>query len=336
MGRHVRELFDLVPPDPAERDRLFTSLLKSDALATDRGVAGKLADLQEKRRALRPAAKKPGRAVAHAEEEKLEAEEPEEEPVLADAEVAEDFAADKKRKSDRSKDRGRRQAVRQLYRAPDATRAYVEHNYWHRRIEEHNADLVRVNALWRDYALAPADAPFVSTNVAEAAGSFAEMMFALSVLDLPFEAKEPESKVDGSQLTLRATTPLLLVRKELVETEPAEEKTPILVSQNFYRLDERYQYDGNERRDAFVTGEFLAGVAYGCQVVVTNPTSSPHELELLLQIPQGAIPVQRGFYTRGVVVRLDGYATQSLDYAFYFPHPGAAPHYPVHVARVAI
>ena len=67
--------------------------------------------------------------------------------------------------------------------------------------------------------------------------------------------------------------------------------------------------------------------------MVTNPTSAPRQLELLLQIPKGSIPVDSGFYTKGVSVDLDAYGTTSLEYAFYFPAPGTMPHYPVHVAK---
>jgi len=33
---------------------------------------------------------------------------------------------------------------------------------------------------------------------------------------------------------------------------------------------------------------------YGCQIVVTNPTSSKQKLTVLLQLPVGAMPVSNG------------------------------------------
>jgi hypothetical protein len=82
-----------------------------------------------------------------------------------------------------------------------------------------------------------------------------------------------------------------------------------------------------------VTGELLVGVVYQCQVVVTNPTSRNQKLEVLLQIPRGAMPVSRGFYTRTVHLHLGAYGTQSIDYGFYFPAPGRWSHFPAHVSR---
>jgi len=48
-----------------------------------------------------------------------------------------------------------------------------------------------------------------------------------------------------------------------------------------------------KKSDKYVSDEFLTHVVYGCQVVVTNPTSSRQRLDVLLQVPQGAISRQQ-------------------------------------------
>ena len=40
---------------------------------------------------------------------------------------------------------------------------------------------------------------------------------------------------------------------------------------------------GRAREETFVTGEFLIHTVYGCQVVVTNPTSSRQKLAVLVR-----------------------------------------------------
>jgi hypothetical protein len=90
---------------------------------------------------------------------------------------------------------------------------------------------------------------------------------------------------------------------------------------------------GNEVRDKYVTGDMLAHVVYGCRVVVTNPTSIPHKLDVLMQIPRGAAPVSQGFLTRSKVAVVAGYGTTSLEYFFYFPEPGEYEHYPAQVSK---
>ncbi|MEO6593400.1 MAG: hypothetical protein ABIP94_01455 [Planctomycetota bacterium] len=231
----------------------------------------------------------------------------------------------------------RRGKARHLFRAVEPSKLLVEHNYWQRRIENTTPDVVAPNHFWVDYATAPAGQPFVSSAIAEASGSFLEMMFALSVLDLPFEAGKHEITADGDKRTLRAATPLLLVRKEVTNTEKATDLPPLLLGENFFRLDDRYRFENGERRDAFVGAgdgdEFLVGVAYGCQVVITNPTSSKRTIEVLLQVPAGAIPVQKGFWTKGRAVELEPYGTQTIEYAFYFPAANSFAHYPAHAAE---
>ncbi|MCK5944947.1 MAG: hypothetical protein KAI24_23370, partial [Planctomycetes bacterium] len=230
---------------------------------------------------------------------------------------------------DFGREMARRKSVRRLYTAVEKTRLLVEHNYWHRRMQEPTTDVIKANSFWIDFAAA-GDGPFVSPALVQASGSFVEMMFALSVLDLPFEAGEHEiTRVDG-KATLKAASPLLLVRKEIRATEKAAETAPLLLGQNFFRVDDRYRFVDGQRRDRFVTDEFLVDVPYGCQVVVTNPTSSVRTADVLLQIPAGAVPIQNGFWTRGRQVMLAPYATQTIEYAFYFPAPGTYAHYPVH------
>jgi hypothetical protein len=56
-------------------------------------------------------------------------------------------------------------------------------------------------------------------------------------------------------------------------------------------------------------------------------------VELLLQVPAGALPVQGGMLTRGFAQELDAYATRAIQYAFYFPAAGEFAHYPAQVGE---
>ena len=81
------------------------------------------------------------------------------------------------------------------------------------------------------------------------------------------------------------------------EVRPVEGKggqIAILVSENFYRNGDRFRDENGEKLDKFVSAEFVIQTVYGCQVVVTNPTSSRQKLTVLLQLPVGAIPVANG------------------------------------------
>lgn len=229
---------------------------------------------------------------------------------------------------------GRRATARQFYRKLEATREWVENNYYKLPIAAQNEGLVPVNAFWRDFAANKGQTPFQSSNLAWTTHTFTEMMMALAVLDLPYEAGEHKSKLTDNRLSIDPASPMVIYHKQIKQARinVADIETPVLISQNFFRHNDRYRHVNNERYDKFVTEEFLTAVVYGCQVVATNPTSARRKLDILLQVPQGAIPVLNGRYTHSAHVDLQPYNTTTLEYYFYFPHSGKWRHYPVHVA----
>jgi len=228
-----------------------------------------------------------------------------------------------------------RGAVRQFFRALGPTKEWAENNYYQLSNAQQNANLITINAFWRDYAAWDGKSPFVSAKIVEAAANFSEMMLALAVTDLPFESPKHNTRAENGQFTLTAAGPLIAFHKEIKPAAPAPDQAPLLVSQNFFRLDDRYREEGNEKFDKYVTDEFLAGVVYGANVVVTNPTSTRQKLSVLLQIPRGALPASRSKATDSRRLALEPYSTQTVEYYFYFPEAAAQPlpHYPVHVAH---
>lgn len=342
VARAVREALELRPVDVRRLGELFDQALSFDALDTTSLKLGFAADPAI--RSLEPTPPEAPREEAAKdgkERDKLAAKPEGDARELAEMEEQKNESAFDSNQWNSAVGLGgakqeellRRRSASQLFRAVERTKLLVEHNWWHRRMEQSTPDVVAPNRFWLDYATAPAGQPFVSSAIVEANGSFLEMMMALAVLDLPFTAGKHEITADGEARTLKAASPLLLVRKEVTRTERAADQAPLLLGQNFFRLDDRYRMENGERRDAFVTDEFLVDVAYGCQVVVTNPTSGNRTAEVLLQIPAGAVPLQKGFWQKGLPVQLAPYATATLEYAFYFPAAGAFAHYPAHAAE---
>ena len=229
-------------------------------------------------------------------------------------------------------DQALRAEVRQRYRSPDRTKEWIETQYYHVGLAAQTPELVPMNAFWKDCAAHDDKAPFLSAHVTEAVSSFTEMMLALAMLDLPFEAGVPEIQTVETRQTLKATTPLLAFHMQTEGAQMPATPLPLLVGQNFFAADDPFLFDGNEKLNKFVTGEFLAGRVYGGRIVLTNPTSVRRKVEALLQIPEGAVPLQDGFYTKTRHVVLEAYATQTIDYFFYFPAAGDYSHYPVHAS----
>jgi len=409
-ARHVRELWEMIPPNPEEADRLFETALRGRAMESEtRGAFGDFGNAKNQAAAETPAPApmSPMPAAAAAPAINFDAA-----PGAADGfgkgmamsgsnsssslrrSVTVDELKRLREAKDKSDDRtaGRkeleelgaerqlalqksgegdfkmenvnainggtlgyryfgtevaaraRQQVRALYRSLGPTKEWAENNYYKLRITEQNAELVTVNAFWRDYAAwvaAGSKGGFVSANVAEAHSNFTEMMLALAVLDLPFEAPKHTTKAENGQFTFTAGGPCILFHKEI---KPAEGEMAaqgqLLVSQSFFRQNDRYRMEGNEKFEKYVTAEFLTGVTYGVNIVVTNPTSSRVKAAVLLQIPQGALPVLGSKATDSKQVRLEPYTTQTFEYHFYFPAVPAKAglkfaHFPVSVGGAA-
>ena len=227
----------------------------------------------------------------------------------------------------------REEAAARFFQKLDQTKEWAENNYYHLPIAQQLANLVTVNAFWADYAAHDGQTPFLSKNFPQATRSFTELLLALAVLDLPFKAGAHVEKVEGLRYSVQAATPLVLFHREIREAARAPEAGAVLVAQNFFRADDRYREENNERYDKFVGDEFLPHVVYGAQIILTNPTGNRQRLQVLLQIPWGALPVNSGFFTRGTHIALEPHSTQTVEYYFYFPTTGKFPHYPVTVAR---
>ncbi len=236
------------------------------------------------------------------------------------------------------RERGR---MEPLYRGADRTEEWAETGYWRRRAEEAGPGLISPNRFWRDLA-EHGDGPFLSPHLGECAATFAQAMTCLAFLDLPFAAGHHDLGRDDVRLTLTVASDALCARTRLIEVDVDVDgrapgaRAPILVGQSYFRADDRWDFDGAERREKYVTGELATGVVYQCQVVVTNPSSASERLDVLLQIPRGAVPVSSGFLTRTRHLHLGPYGTQALEYAFYFPAEGRWTHFPAHVTRSGV
>lgn len=362
-ARHVQELTDLLPPNIDRENQLFMTLIKGSALDVDAdwGFANAAAAVELKEQAaklkmferLSMDDARDGRALlAEAGRDQAEMNQLRkaiEKKQAEHRELAEESLARRARSAasdakDAAKSRAvadqyfadearRRQNVQQYYRKLDKTQEWVENNYYRLPIEQQNADLVTTNSFWNEYAHLPPDSAFLSSEFAEASHNFTEMMFALSVLDLPFVAGDHQTQFDQEKMAVTAASPMIVFHEEIEPADPGEGQASILVSENFFRHGDRYRYENNQKLDKYVTDEFLVHTVYGCQIVVTNPTSARQTLDLLLQIPVGSLPVSGGQATGSKRIDLEPYSTTTIDYFFYFPADGKYPHFPVHVSR---
>ena len=306
VAGRFRDRLAVAPPDPERENRLFDTALDRTALVADPVGLARM-ELME------PA----------------DRDAPQRARVYEDAPEAE---ADELRTRRRAvlDDRAR---VRQLFRDVRPTVEWAETHYFERPLKGHTHELVPISPFWADYVSRDNGDAFLSEQFIHASSGFTDMMMALAVLDLPFQSGEHEwERPDEGPVVFTAGSPAIAVYRRIEPARPEPNEARVLVSQNFFEHGDRYRTENGERRDRFVSEEFLTHTVYGAEVVVTNPSSSPRRIEVLLQIPEGALPVLGGHALDPRRVELDAYDTVRLNYYFYFPDRGDYPHFPAHVA----
>ncbi|HEX6810547.1 MAG TPA: hypothetical protein VF384_02885, partial [Planctomycetota bacterium] len=171
--RCLREALELRPVTAQVLEDLLEQTLAARRLAGTDDDLHKRAETQNAAKEYRGAKDEvppPPKAAERAEAEDLERnlEARDDRGVEKNPPQAGGGAGDESRK--RIDELRRRGDAGQLFRAVDATKLLVEHNWWHRRLEQCTPDVVAPNHFWIDYATAPAGQPFVSSAIVEAGG----------------------------------------------------------------------------------------------------------------------------------------------------------------------
>ncbi len=218
-----------------------------------------------------------------------------------------------------------------LYRRLQPTQEWMENHYYQLLPEQQTAELVTPNRFWRDYANHEGGS-FLSPYFSEAHENFTEIMFALAVLDLPMKAPEQNLDYVDSKMTFAPVSSTIAFHQQVQDALVERGNTTILVSENFFQANDRYRFQDGVRFDKFISDEFNAHTLYGGQVVITNPTSTPRAVDLLIQIPQGSVACTGSQSTETIQLDLQAFSTKTFEYFFYFPTAGQFSHYPAHVS----
>ncbi len=214
--------------------------------------------------------------------------------------------------------------------------------------------------------------PFVTSEFLYATSSFTEVVFALSVM--PLAPSQPQHVIKNTQmlgqsrLTLDARAPVIVFHREVRET-PALSQPLVAVTQRYFDPLQRFSdgcsssssgsnsssggdgdagandQDENDGtlRDRFVS-EFLPFRTYGCRVLISNASSVQRHVNVLVQIPQGSLPVcgpladsgdvpMKPLKTQTIPLTVEPYKNAIVEYFFYFPAVGSYTHFPCHVSQ---
>ncbi len=216
-----------------------------------------------------------------------------------------------------------RKKAREYYRLAGLTKEFAESDYLRVRRSAAVPDLVRVSGFWVDFANwieGGMKGAFLSGHFTEAARSGNEVLLALAFLDLPFTSEGARFERNGAALEVASDSPALVLHRQVqLMREGGSGDGRALVTQNFFRADDRHRDEAGERIEKFVEGDFVRGVVYGASVVLGNPTGGVLKGDLLWQVPAGAIPLANGKATESRPLRIEPYSTTRLEFLFYFP-----------------
>jgi hypothetical protein len=218
------------------------------------------------------------------------------------------------------------------YRTLGITKEYIEKQYF----EGETCSLTE-NKFWVDYlshCVSGSSKPFLSENFIYAVSSLPEMILVLALEELPFEKKIHNSEANSNKLTLTAGSNCIIFSKEIQEKGEQKLDLDILISQRFYDPFDRYIHssDGHTRMLKNIT-EFLVGKLYVSRVAITNSSETRHEINLVTEIPQGAIPVISLEYMKSTTLSIEPLSTEVIEFFFYFPREGDFTCYPASINK---
>ena len=78
---------------------------------------------------------------------------------------------------------------------------------------------------------------------------------------------------------------------------------------------------------------FIKSKIYALQTVVTNTSVATLDLQLLVDIPQGSLPISSAEYTKIVSEVVGSYSVKTFTHLFYFPNEGKFRVYPANAAK---
>jgi hypothetical protein len=112
-----------------------------------------------------------------------------------------------------------------------------------------------------------------------------------------------------------------------------------MVGQSVARSDAVSDEDNESKEVRNDAPEYLVNTPYEAKITLTNLGRSKKSVDVLWQIPQGAIAIpsvntgKASLATDSTTVDIEAFSTTSVSYAFYFPAAGKFVQYPVSISR---
>ena len=221
----------------------------------------------------------------------------------------------------------------QLFKEEGKSKEFCETQYYNKVYKNTDSkSFVRPNHFFADLAQfwsendSTRNIGFKSDNILIKPGNLTEIIFMLAVLDLE-EKTLPQSqnlvKDKGLGLTIEANTNAYLLTKEIIETElNTDNKYALILAQMIFEDDKANKDDEKEPT------KFLTNRTYLQKTIVTNISPDNITCEILMQIPEGSIPVDSDEYKVIETANISSYKSLQFNQKFYFPEEGTFKQYP--------
>ena len=162
---------------------------------------------------------------------------------------------------------------------------------------------------------------FLSKHIVLKPNSFREFMFIMSVLDLPLCSNIMHInfiKQDNLIMNIEATSNCILLTKELSSIQQGTS-----IYHNKIIINQQITDDTNIKNN-----NYLTNTAYTIKTIITNISNKTINCELLMQIPEGSLPLCNSNYTQIQQITIHRFQSLSYTQTFYFPLIGTYTQYP--------
>ena len=186
---------------------------------------------------------------------------------------------------------------------------------------------VRFTKFWGDWLThSKTGGAFLSSHLDWGPFDLTTALVALAILDLPWENKV-EWKTENGKIYIRPEHNCIAFVQRTEAVEKQNQDLSIGIAQQVTE----YRVKSSDQDVDVAVSRFVRGVPYQCQIVVMNPTDKSMPLDVLVQIPQGAIPLNGGEVTRSWYAIIPAYDRVKVKFEFYFPEAGDFEQYGVQV-----
>ncbi|KAL6589021.1 hypothetical protein U3516DRAFT_675727 [Neocallimastix sp. 'constans'] len=221
-----------------------------------------------------------------------------------------------------------------FYEEIEKTTVWSETGNWKSSINE--TINIEMNMFWKDvFESSDPEGRILSKNFINIINkSFSELIFACALMDLPLIGKDNQEVTINPQIyRIKTKSNIIVLYKQLMESEYQKNDSIFCLRSYFDREKSLLMKNDDESSSKVNPSDFEPGRVYGCEIIITNVSLSTKFLDILYQIPNGAISVCSGKKTTIEQIKLNKYSSKNIKFYFYFPKIGEYIHTPVYISH---